>query len=320
MKHYKAFILFMVAAAISLGSCQKDPQKEVEKGDWNKEKRIISLSFERQAGDASISINADDASRGTIEVTIVNPDLSEPLLIKKMEISYGATASVAAGQTLAFNETTNTAEITVTAATGGASRVYTVSVNPLVENLEGTWEITGMNIFGGTGADYGGVDFVNLFTDASWWNPTTGPAAELDNTLEFVFEGVDDSGCTYGTCTHSAGADGLYADFVWVGSIPDGQTVTDVNYNYRKIPAGESTWKRNYTDGTITFTSADNVTTTCTMVESGTIEYWGKTLTINDNAFKFTGLQSVGSWGPIYDVYDKVVYAPWDFYVQIKKR
>lgn len=110
-----------MVAAVSLGSCQKDPLKEVEDGDWNKEKRLISLSFERQAGDASISINADDQSKGTIEVTIVNPDLSEPLLIKKMEISYGATASVAAGETLAFDETTNTAEITVTAATGGGN-------------------------------------------------------------------------------------------------------------------------------------------------------------------------------------------------------
>lgn len=314
-----------MVAAVSLGACQKDPLKEVEDGDWNKEKRIISLSFERQAGDASISINADDQSKGTIEVTIVNPDLSEPLLIKKMEISYGATASVSAGETLAFDETTNTAEITVTAATGGGTRVYTVSVNSLVENLEGTWEITGMDIFGGTGAYYGGVDFVDLFADASWWDPTTGPAAEMDNTLEFVFEGVDDNGRTYGTCTNNAGEDGLYADFVWKGEIPEDEStannpVTDVNYNYRKIPAGESTWTRDYTNGTITFTTADNVTTSCTMVESGNIEYWGKTLTVDDNALKFTGLKSAGSWGPIYSAYDKVVYAPWDFYVQIKKK
>lgn len=315
----KKYIIFAVVAAVALVSCQKDPLEEIEEGKWNKEKRIISLVFDQQAGDAAISINVDDPLKGTIGVTIVNPDLSKPLTIKKMEISYGATASVEVGQTLKFDETSNSAEISVTAATGG-TRNYTVTVTPLIEDLVGTWDINGLNIFGGTGAYYGGVDFVDLLFDASWWNQQTGPAAELDNYLEFVFEGVDDNGRTYGTCTHHAGEDGLYADFVWAGELPEKQTVTDVNYNYRKIPAGECTWTRDYTAGTITFTTSDNVSTVCSMIGSGTIEYWGRTLTITDNALKFTGLKSVGSWGPIYTPYDKIVYAPWDYYVQIKKR
>lgn len=318
MKRYKTFFL-AILAVVTLGSCQKDPLKEIEEGNWNKEKRIISLLFERQAGDASISINADDSSRGSISVTIVNPDLSQPLMIRKMEISYGASASVEAGEALAFDAATGTADIVVTSATG-AERIYTVSVTSLIEDLEGTWDITGLNVFGGTGAYYGGVDFVDLTTDSSWWDPQTGVAAEMDNTLEFKFEGVDENGRTYGTCIHNAGEDGLYADFVWEGELPADQSVTDVNYNYRKIPQGESVWTRDYTSGTITFTSQDNVQTSCTLVARGEIEYWGKLLNIENNALKFTGLLSIGSWGPIYSVYDKVVYAPWDYYVQIKKR
>lgn len=302
-----------------MASCQKDPLAEIEKGDWNKEKRLIGLTLEKQAGDAVISINVDDNTRGTVEVTVVNPDLSEPVLIKKMEISYGATANVAAGDMLSFDETSCTSEIAVTSA-NGQTRVYTVTVTPLIENLEGVWNISGMNIFGGTGPYYGGVDFVDLMADASWWNPATGPAAELDNTLEFTFEGVDENGHTYGKCINNAGTDGKYADFVWAGELPDDQTVTDVNYNYRKIPAGESTWSRDYSSGTITFTAADGSTSECSFVESGVIEYWGKTLNITGNALKFTSLKAVGGWGPIYTAYDKVVYAPWDFYVQMSRQ
>lgn len=302
-----------------MASCQKDPLAEIEKGDWNKEKRLIGLTLDKQAGDAVISINLDDNTRGTVEVTVVNPDLSQPVLIKKMEISYGATANVSAGDMLRFDETSCTSEITVTSA-NGQTRVYTVTVTPLIENLEGVWNINGLNIFGGTGPYYGGVDFVDLMADPSWWDPTNGPAAELDNTLEFVFEGVDDNGRTYGKCTNNPGPDGKYADFTWTGGLPDGQTVTDVNYNYRKIPAGESNWTRDYSSGIITFTAADGSTSSCSFVESGTIEYWGKTLNITDSALKFTSLKSVGSWGPIYNAYDKIVYAPWDLYVQMSRQ
>ena len=42
MKLHKTFILLMVAA-VSLGSCQKDPLKEVADCYWNKENRISSL-------------------------------------------------------------------------------------------------------------------------------------------------------------------------------------------------------------------------------------------------------------------------------------
>lgn len=314
----KIFTLAIIALSMAV-SCQKDPLAEIEKGDWNKEKRLIGIKFAQQAGDATISINVDDISKGTAGVTIVNPDLSKPLTINEMEISYGASASVKKGDELKFDENTYSAEIVVTAATGG-SRTYTITVTPLIETLEGIWDISTLDIFGGTGADYGGVDFVNLFADQSWWDGTTGPNAELDNYLEFTFEGVDENGLTYGKCVHNAGEDGLYADFVWKGELPEGQTVTDVNYNYRKIPAGEFTWKRDYSTGEITFENEEGFKSACTFIESGEIEYWGKKLNIADNALKFSPLDKAGSWGPIYSAYDKIVYMPWDYYVQIKKR
>ncbi len=43
----------------------------------------------------------------------------------------------------------------------------------------------------------------------------------------------------------------------------------DLTQFYRQIPKGESTWLRNYSDGTITFTDADGNKTSCTLVPKG---------------------------------------------------
>ena len=312
------YIYWLIVSAFLLGACQVNPLDEVEEGDWNKERRILGLTFENQAGDATISLNVDDPTKGTVEVTIVNPDFSQAIKIKKMEVSYKASSSVNSGDALNFDPVSHSATIIVTAVSG-EKREYTVRVTPLVESLVGKWEIHELDVFGGTGPYYGGVDFVNLSSDPSWWNEQTGVKAELDNTLEFTFEGITENGQTYGTCIHDAGVDGKFADFIWAGGLPDGQTVIDVNYNYRKVPQGTSHWVRDYTTETVTFTKGD-ITYVASLVNSGDIVYWGKTLTIQDSALKFGNLKSAGDWGPIYSAYDKIVYAPWDFYVQIRKK
>jgi hypothetical protein len=307
-----------MALSLLMGGCQKNPLEDVENGGWNKEKRIIGLTFKDQAGDAIISINADDSSKGTIGVTIVNPDFSKYIVIKKMEVSYQSKASVNVGDSIKFDPISHSATISILSASG-ETREYTVIVTPLVENLIGTWSIHELDIFGGTGPYYGGSDFVNLSSDPNWWDPTTGVAAELDNTLEFTFEGVTESGQTYGTCINNPGPDGKYADFVWKGGLPTGKTLADVNYNYQKIPQGTSTWTRDYSSGTITFTK-DNVSTVASFVNSGQLTYWGKTLNIADKALKFSNLKATDGWDIIYTAYDKIVYKPWDYYIQIKKK
>lgn len=312
------YIYWLIALSFLVGACQVNPLDEVENGDWNKEKRILGLTFQGQAGNATISLNVDDPDQGTIEVTIVNPDFTQPVKIKKMEVSYGANASVKTGDEMMFDPLTHSAVISVTAVSG-EKREYTVRVTPLVENLVGMWKIHELDVFGGTGAYYGGVDFVNLSADPTWWNPITGVPAELDNTLEFIFEGITEDGQTYGTCIHDAGTDNKYADFTWTGGLPDGQTVIDVNYNFRKIPQGTSHWLRDYTSETVTFTK-DGKTYVASLVNSGEIVYWGKKLNITDSALKFGGLKKAGDWGPIYSAYDKIVYAPWDYYIQIEKQ
>lgn len=314
MKKYYNYCLLFLSFLVS---CQVNPLKDIEEGDWNNEKRILRLRFENQAGDAVIGINVDNLSFGFVDVTIVNPDLSKPLKINELEVSYNAVASVNAGEDLRFDPITNSSKIIVTSASG-ENREYVVRVTPLEEILIGKWQITEMNVFGGTGADYGGVDFLNMIDDPSWWNTETGVNAEFDNVLEFTFEGVTDDGKTFGKCENLSGGDAKYADFVWAAPLPDGQTVTDVNYNYRKIPKGESKWERDYIKGTIKFFQGDFISE-AKLENSGIIEFWGKNLVIHDKALNFGNLRAVGGWGPIYTPYDKLVYAPWNFYVQITK-
>jgi hypothetical protein len=305
--------LLILAAAASLWGCQKDPLEEVNEGKWNKERNIIDITFTGQVGDAVITRDGDNA---TISFTF-NPASPEPLnaiSIKAMEISYGASASVNKGGTLNFDNTTSSAVITITPA-NGEPLDWTVTLTPFNETLLGTWSISGLYVFGGTGPEYGGAGIVKM-TDKSWcWSATTGPAAEQDNSLTFTLSGITDDGNTYGTVVNNAGNDGLYADFIYTASDPD----VDVNGFYRKIPTGTSTWTRNYSTGVITFIFADNHTSSGTFVSAGTETVYGSiTRTTIDHAFSFT-LSGTDDWTHIYSDYDKFVSRPRRYWVDITK-
>ncbi|MBR6932944.1 MAG: hypothetical protein IKH49_06540, partial [Bacteroidales bacterium] len=62
-------LFIIVAAILSLAlasSCIKDPWAEVEKGDWNHERSILSIKFEGQAGGAVIE--NEDGAAGKVTV------------------------------------------------------------------------------------------------------------------------------------------------------------------------------------------------------------------------------------------------------------
>ena len=309
-------ISIVAMIGLSLASCQKDPLATIEEGSWNKEKQLIRISFENQAGDATISINTDDISKGTANVTVVNPDMAAGLKLTKLEVSYGAKASIAVNDLVKF-DSNNSTVVTVTGHDGGV-RTYTVTVTPLTEPFDGTWKINEFDIWGGTGPVYGGGNFASFTADPSWFNATTGPKAELDNTLVFTLSGVNEAGQTYGTLKNNAGSDGKYASFVWAASVPNGQTVTDVNYNFRRIPEGESTWTHDYTTNTLTITQ-NGVSHAAAVHTASTITSWGKNLVIANYALEFTDLKRLGGWGPIYTAYDWFVYMPCNYYIQISK-
>jgi hypothetical protein len=138
--------------------------------------------------------------------------------------------------------------------------------------------------------------------------------------LTFTLEGATDEGNTYGKCVNDAGSDGKYFDALYIGNNPETGSNVDLKSFYRKIPEGESTWSRDYTAGTITFTDKDGNTTTGSFVGACTEDLgYSKSMTITDHAFEFS-LSGTDDWSNIYSDYDKFVKKPRKFWVTIKKQ
>lgn len=309
-------ILYVLFAVITLtqSGCQNDPLEDIEEGNWNNERNVLEIKFENQVGKAKIT-RVDDQT-GTINLAInvgAVPNLSH-IVIKEMVLSYGAKSSVNEGEALNFENTQKSATLTVTSPTG-KSRNYTVVASSFRESLIGTYDIDNLIVYGGTGPEYGG-GAVLAMTDKPWiWSATEGPDKELDNQLVFEMTGITDDGNTYGKVTNTAGGDGKYADFIYIGS-----PQTDVKNFYRQIPTGEGKWSRNYATGTITFTFANGTTRVGTF-ESAGIENLGngKTKTIANNAFAFN-LNGTDDWAKIYTDYDKFVKRPRRFWIDVTKK
>ena len=125
----------------------------------------------------------------------------------------------------------------------------------------------------------------------------------MDNYLVFTLGEILADGNTTGTCMNWAGEDAKNWDCVFAGaSNPDTGKPVDLTQFYRQIPKGESTWLRNYSDGTITFTDADGNKTSCTLVPKGTYQMPNVPpipLTLESEAFKFN-LKGTEDWNTDY--------------------
>lgn len=307
------YILPFMSMAV-LFACQKDPMDDVENGKWNKERNILNIVFQDQVGEAAIEREGDAAAVSFTYNTSASADLSA-VKISYIEISYGASASVENGETLNFENTDHSAVITVTPV-NGEPLDWIITLTPFTESLLGTWDITGLYVYGGTGPEYGGAAVIKM-SDKSWcWPAADGPAAEQDNFLTFTMTGITAEGNTYGTVVNDAGADGKYTNFLFVSKTPN----IDVNHFYRTIPKGQGSWMRNYATGTVTFTFADGTTKTGVFDGPGTYDLGNsKSRTLTDHAFTFT-LNGVDDWGNIYSDYDKFVQRPRKYWVDVKKQ
>lgn len=295
-------------------ACQKDPMSEITDGKWNKERNIINISFEGQVGQTIITRTGNTATINFTYNNIGYPNLSA-VKISTLEISYGASIPVKAGGTLNFENTNKTAVIPVTPANGDPLE-WELILTPFNETILGTWDITGLYVYGGTGPAYGGSGVVKM-SDKPWcWPATEGPDKEQDNFLTFTLGGITSDGNTYGTVVNNAGTDGSYANFIYIVKTPN----IDVNNFYRTIPKGDGKWARNYAAGTVTFTFADGTAKLSTFSGAGTVNLGdGKSRIITDNAFSFS-LIGVDDWGNIYNDYDKFVKNPRKYWVDVKKR
>lgn len=306
MKKIKLFALlsFVAGTLIFFSGCKKDPYKDVTSNERSIEAFMLT---EGQIGPAVI-----DRTAGLVKINVLVQDGDDfNGITPSVQVSYKAQVSPASGAAVNF-DAENKAIYTVTSESG-QTRQWTVELVPFTETLLGTYSIQGLVVYGGTGVEYGGGSVIKINEKAVW--PTAdGPTAELDNTLTFTYTGATADGKTTGKVINAAGADGLYANFLFT---PNPQT--DVNNFYRKIPKGESTWTRDYTANSVTFTAADGTTSVATFANAGTEDLGnGQSKTIAGNSFVFT-LNGVDDWGNIYSDYDKLVKHPRKYWIDVKR-
>ena len=308
--------------AVALVSCTKDPWDAVEKGDWNNDHYIIEIKFAGQAGLADIE--EIDETTGTINVQLASFLIEDKsnVQVEKLITSYKAETSVSSGSYLDF--TGAAPQIRVTSPTG-KTRTYTVNAADFDESLLGSYAIKQSYIWGGTGPEYGGGALMDPSSKSWCWDESGyGPSAEYDDYLEFTFDEITSDGNTRGKCIHYGGADSKHWNCIFAAKMnKEGSTAIDLHKFYRQIPVGESTWLRNYSEGTITFTDSEGKETVATLMDAGSYVVGqnngvDKTLDVTGSAFRFA-LSGTDDWTNIYSDYDKFVKKPRTYFVMVEK-
>ena len=108
----------------------------------------------------------------------------------------------------------------------------------------------------------------------------------------------------------------------------EGSVDIDLRKFYRQIPVGESSWLRNYSENTITFTDRSGRSTVASLIDKGehVIGQTGsngndmkdKTFDFTSEAFQFK-LQGTDDWTNIYSDYDKFAKKPRTFFVLVER-
>jgi hypothetical protein len=243
------YFLF-VAAILLLASCQKDPWEDIESGDWNHERNVLSINLQNQIGPANI---VRDESKQQITV-YVDPDGLDYSAVKVNSIllSYKASVDVEEGSTMNFDNPEYKSQITVTSQTG-KSLTWDVILEPYEWFYVNEWSIKEQRIF--VSQEYGSAwdeDITGVVADA---------AKEMDNTIQIIKNGILD-GKPYGVIINNPGEDGEYGSFKLSEDV-------DLNTKLRHLlPIGESDWEINLDTNVMTITQ-NGVTSTAKVTKEG---------------------------------------------------
>ena len=210
-------------------------------------------------------------------------------------------------------------------------------VTQIHDSLLGKFRIKTMWVYGGTGAEYGGAGWVDIYNKPWWFDQDSGHSitAELDNYLEFTLTDLLDGGNKLtGKCINWAGEDGKNWSCYFHNTQINGGEPTDGNALYRHIPIGESTWVRDLTvtPNTVTFTDAWGKVTVMEVYEPQYTFVPGyndsnaaaNTRTVprtdgDDLTFHAKVTAGKDNWSTIYNEIDKVYDRPRDFFVDVDR-
>ena len=284
----------------------------------------------------------DGASSNTASLTVKNPTMIENGQSEKFYLAVKPFVATAKdGLKISVNgseKQISLKEDLVFAAGKTTSIDYTYyDVTQIKDSLLGKFRIKTMWVYGGTGAEYGGAGWVDIYNKPWWFDQASGHSitAELDNYLEFTLTDLLDGGNKLtGKCVNWAGADGKNWSCYFHNSQINGGDPTDGNALYRHIPIGESTWVRDLTvtPNTVTFTDAWGNVTVVEVYEP-TYEfvpgYNDSNAAANTRTFPRTEGDDLtfhakitagkDNWNTIYNEIDKVYDRPRDFFVDVDR-
>ncbi|WP_066629925.1 hypothetical protein [Labilibacter marinus] len=206
----KLLYIYGLVLAVFMASCTEDPLSKIyeDGSSWNHERGISALVLKNQIGSAAIVSNTEESTVTVVLNTDVEPNISS-VEIEYIGLSWNASADVAEGSTLNFDNEEKKTTITVTSESG-KTKEWTVYAQEFSNPVMGEWRIAvhrfswdDYNGWGNSGYD---VDLVNDM-------PLT--ATGLDDVITFgAVEGIED-GKPYGTYTRTAGADNEFANYVF---------------------------------------------------------------------------------------------------------
>lgn len=284
----------------------------------------------------------EGASSNTAALTVKNPTSIENGQSEKFYLVVKPfTASAKDGLKITVNgaEKQITLKEDLVFAPGKTTSIdYTYYDVTLIEDsLLGFFKIKTMWVYGGTGAEYGGAGWVDIYNKPWWFDQASGHdiTAELDNYLEFTLTDLLDGGNKRtGKCINWAGVNGKNWSCYFHNSSINGGDPTDGNPLYRHIPIGESTWVRDLTvtPNTVTFTDAYGKVTVVEVYEpkyTFTPGYNDSNAAANTREFPrnegddltFHAKITAGkdNWNSIYNEIDKVYDRPRDFFIDVER-
>ena len=284
----------------------------------------------------------EGASSNTASLTVKNPTMIENGQSEKFYLAvkpFVATAKDGLKISVNGSEKQISLKEDLTFSAGKTTSIdYTYyDVTQIKDSLLGKFRIKTMWVYGGTGAEYGGAGWVDIYNKPWWFDQASGHSitAELDNYLEFTLTDLLDGGNKLtGKCVNWAGADGKNWSCYFHNSQINGGDPTDGNALYRHIPIGESTWVRDLTvtPNTVTFTDAWGNVTVVEVYEP-TYEfvpgYNDSNAAANTRTFPRTEGDDLtfhakitagkDNWNTIYNEIDKVYDRPRDFFVDVDR-
>lgn len=313
----KISFLIISVLTLALFSCQEDIMDEVNEGNWNKERNITEIKFENQIGLPTIKRDGESATvsfKYNLDATG-----SKKIKVTSLVPSWGASASIKAGEILDFDNANSQAKITITSADGNTLE-WTVTMVPFQEPIKGVWKLSAMMVYGGCdGGAYGGDAWASIGTMVGEFLDNK-PSCEMDNTYTFEQVGFTEAGNSYGNIINNAGPDGKYGEFKWKNGTDNAEKI------YRLIPRTGGKWEHDaVTDQYLIKDSEGKLIISATFNRSVPFTFKPnnkKGYTFNDNTLIFNvktlGL-FIGKWDWIYNSYDAIIANPWCYCISLKK-